>query len=108
VPSVDDILGGAREAMSVRRVFGEPIERDGVTIVPVARIRGGGGGGGDKEGNGGAGFGLVATPAGVYVLEGDSVTWKPASNPSRVVLGAQLLAALAVLAAWSVLRARSR
>ena len=42
---VEDILGQARDAMSVRRVFGEPIERDGLTIIPVANVIGGGGGG---------------------------------------------------------------
>ena len=47
-----------RDAMSVKRVFGEPYEQDGVTIIPVAWVAGGGGGGGDAEGNGGGGFGL--------------------------------------------------
>jgi uncharacterized spore protein YtfJ len=42
---VEDILDQAREALTVRRVFGEPIERDGVTIIPVANVMGGGGGG---------------------------------------------------------------
>lgn len=34
---------------SVRAVFGEPVERDGITVIPVARVRwgfGGGAGGG--------------------------------------------------------------
>jgi hypothetical protein len=53
MPNVDEILGGAREAMSVKRVFGDPIESDGVTIVPVAKVGGGGGGGGDDTNNGG-------------------------------------------------------
>jgi uncharacterized spore protein YtfJ len=108
VPNVDEILGGARDAITVRRVFGDPIERDGVTIVPVAAVRGGGGGGGDSEGDGGAGFGISAGPVGVYVIEGGSVTWKPAVNASRIALGGQLVAALAIVAAWSVLRAWRR
>ena len=56
--------------MTVKRVYGDPIERDGLTIVPAADVRGGGGGGGDSENNGGGGFGLTARPVGVYVVEG--------------------------------------
>jgi uncharacterized spore protein YtfJ len=102
VPNVDEILEGAREAITVRRVFGEPIEREGVTVVPAASVRGGGGGGGDVEGNGGGGFGVAARPAGVYVLEDGKVTWRPAVDPNRITLGWQLVSALAVLVAWSL------
>lgn len=42
---IDEVLTQARDAMTVRRVFGEPIERDGLTIIPVANVMGGGGGG---------------------------------------------------------------
>lgn len=31
------------EGMQPKQVFGEPIERDGVTYLPVAKVRGGGG-----------------------------------------------------------------
>jgi len=44
---VDDLLQGARDALTVRRVYGEAIERDGVTVIPAAMVIGGGGGGGD-------------------------------------------------------------
>jgi uncharacterized spore protein YtfJ len=102
VPNVDEILEGAREAITVRRVFGDPVERDGTTVVPAAAVRGGGGGGGDSEGNGGAGFGVSASPAGVYVIADGKVSWRPAVNPNRIMLGWQLVSALAVLAAWAV------
>ena len=55
MPNVDEILGGARDAMSVKRVFGDPIESEGVTLVPVASVRGGGGGGGDDTADGSQG-----------------------------------------------------
>jgi uncharacterized spore protein YtfJ len=99
MPNVDEILGGARDAMSVKRVFGDPIVSEGVTLVPVAKVGGGGGGGGDDENNGGAGFGLSARPAGVYVIKGGEVTWRPAIDPGRI-----LVAGLAVLAAWKLSR----
>ena len=43
MPNIDEILGGARDAITVRRVYGEPIEQEGVTVVPAAAVRGGGG-----------------------------------------------------------------
>lgn len=42
---VKEILEQARDALSVRRVFGDPIEREGVIVVPVANVRGGAGAG---------------------------------------------------------------
>jgi uncharacterized spore protein YtfJ len=93
--NVDELLNGARDAISVRRVFGDPIEHDGVIVVPVARVGGGGGGGGDAEHNGGGGFGLGAKPVGVYVIKGGQVSWRPAVDPVRVAL--VVVAALALL-----------
>jgi uncharacterized spore protein YtfJ len=51
---IEEIIGQARDAVGVRRIFGEPYKRDGVTIIPAAAIRGGsGGGGGGGEGTAG-------------------------------------------------------
>jgi hypothetical protein len=69
-------------------------------------VRGGSGGGGDSAGNGGGGFGISAAPAGVFVVDGGRVEWKPAVPVGRIVLGGQLVAALALLVLRSVLRAR--
>jgi len=95
----NELLQGVRDAISVRRVFGEPIEQDGVLVVPVARVAGGGGGGGDSDENGGGGFGLAARPAGVYVIKDGNVSWRPALDPVRI-------AALVVLALAFVLGRR--
>jgi uncharacterized spore protein YtfJ len=84
--NVDELLEGAREAITVRRVYGDPIEREGVTVVPAASVGGGGGGGGDAEHNGGGGFGLRARPVGAYVIRGDEVTWVPAVDVTRLAL----------------------
>ena len=104
MPDVDELIRGARDAISVKKVFGEPIEEDGVTVVPAAAVRGGGGGGGDTEGNGGTGFGLMASPVGAYVIKDGEVEWKPAVNPNRMILGWQIVAALGVLAWWRIRR----
>lgn len=108
-----DFLTQARDALTVRRVFGEPYEKDGVTVVAVANVRGGGGGGGGegKEGEGkgsGGGFGMTARPVGMYLIRGDEVTWRPAVDVNRVVLGGQVVAVVALLVIRSILRSRLR
>jgi uncharacterized spore protein YtfJ len=104
MPDVDEILRGARESISVTRVFGEPHEQDGVTVIPAASVRGGGGGGGDNEDNGGGGFGLTAKPAGAYVIKDGEVRWEPAVDPNRIVLGWQIVSGLGLLLAWALAR----
>ena len=109
MPDIDALLQGARDAISTKRVYGEAIEREGVTLVPAASVRGGGGGGGDNENNGGGGFGLMARPVGAYVVgPGGQVEWKPAVDVQRLMLGWQVVAGLAVLAAWSLARRARR
>jgi uncharacterized spore protein YtfJ len=108
---VQQLVEGIRDALTVQRVFGEPYERDGVTVVPVAKVQGGAGGGwGDspeQQGSGGGG-GLSARPAGVFVVAGDRVRWHPAVDVNRIVLGAQVVAVVGVLAWRSVARASAR
>lgn len=109
---VQQILGQARDTLTVQRVFGEPYEREGVTVIPVAAISGGGGGGGGEEedqGKGsGVGFGVRARPVGVYVIKGESVTWVPAFDLNRVVIGGQIVAVLLLLVLRPLLRAKAR
>ena len=128
---IDEILAQARDAMTVRRVFGEPIERDGVTIIPVANVTGGGGGGGgegpvapaasgadptgspDADGapqvatGSGAGFAIRATPAGVYVIEGGDVRWEPAIDTTRIVIMGQIVGIVFLLVMRSILKSRA-
>jgi uncharacterized spore protein YtfJ len=85
MPNVDELLSGARDAISVKRVFGDPIETEGVTIIPVAKVGGGGGGGGDSEDNGGGGFGIGAKPVGAYVIKDGDVNWQPAVDVNRII-----------------------
>jgi uncharacterized spore protein YtfJ len=91
MPNVDEMWQGTHDAVTVRRVYGEPVESDGVTVIPAAAVRGGAGGGGDNEGNGGGGFGVVARPIGAYVIRDGQVSWRPAVDLNRVLL---LVAAL--------------
>src|SRR5262245_47291629 len=91
MPNSDELLGGARDAISVKRVYGGPIESEGVTVVPVAKVGGGGGGGGDNENNGGGGFGLGAKPVGAYVIKDGDVSWQPAVDVNRIIAFAFIL-----------------
>lgn len=88
---LDALLQGHREAVNARRVFGEAVESDGVTVVPAAAVFGGTGGGGDAEGDGGAGFGLIGRPVGAWVVRGGDVSWKPAVDVNRIASFAFLL-----------------
>jgi uncharacterized spore protein YtfJ len=94
-----DNIRGTRDALSVRRVFGDPQEVDGATIIPVARVSGGAGGGGgegmqdEQSGSGfGTGFGLHANPVGIYVVRNGEVQWKPTVDVTRLARGGQVLA----------------
>jgi uncharacterized spore protein YtfJ len=73
---------------SARTVFAEPVERDGVTVIPVAKIRYGfgGGGGGSEEGQGNGGGGMVqAFPLGYIELRDGESSFHRMRNPANVV-----------------------
>jgi uncharacterized spore protein YtfJ len=101
---LSELARSVADATTVRRVFGDPIERDGVTLVPVASVSGGGGGGGGHDAGGqegeGGGLGVRARPVGAFVLRDGEVRWRPAVDLSR--LAAFGVAAVAVIAIASV------
>jgi uncharacterized spore protein YtfJ len=101
------ILDAVEDILTVKRVFGDPYQLDGVTLIPVASLRGGGGGGGGggegsdpaSHGTGsgaGMGFGVLARPLGVNVKD-TNVQWGPAIDVMRLALGCQFAAVVALL-----------
>lgn len=94
---------------SVRAVFGDPIEKDGITVIPVARVRWGFGGGAGRgpiavgpgtpdvgtegatqdltidegiSGSGtGGGGGVTADPIGYIEIGPDGATFHPIASP---------------------------
>lgn len=110
--TVERILEQARDALTVKRVFGEPYASEGCLVVPVAVVRSGGGGGvgGDAAGNGGTGggFGVSARPVGVYRIKGEEVTWLPAFDLTRVAVLGEIVALVALLVLRSIVRGRRR
>jgi uncharacterized spore protein YtfJ len=110
-----DKLGAVKDAMTVSRAFGESYQVEGMTIIPVAAVRGGGGGGsgtgndpsGEKSGTGsGLGFGATVRPIGVVVVKDGKVSWQPTVDVMRIILGAQLLGLAAILAARRLIERR--
>ena len=99
-----DAVSQAKDVITVRRVYGDPYQENGLTIIPAANVMGGGGGGGDTDGNGGAGFGVRARPAGAWVIKDGEATWKPALDLNRTILMGQLIAIVALLVTRSVVR----
>jgi uncharacterized spore protein YtfJ len=110
----DELLARLAERVGARfeasNVFGAPVERDGVTVIPVATIRFGLGGGAgsdprkgqDGEGGGAAGF---ASAAGYIELKNGRSRFVPVVHPARMLLlvGLMALAGFA-LAAFAVVR----
>jgi len=100
-----ETVSQARDALTVRRVYGDPYQEDGVTVIPAANVMGGGGGGGDTEGNGGAGFGLSARPAGAWVIKDGDAQWRPAIDATRLAMMGQVVAIVMFLSLRSILTA---
>lgn len=107
---LSELLSTAGDSITVRRVFTDPYEKDGVTIIAGATVAGGGGGGGGHDDKGqegeGGGFGVNARPAGAFVIKDGKVTWRPAVDVNQffTVIGA---VAVASIFAWSRARRRS-
>jgi uncharacterized spore protein YtfJ len=107
-----------RASASASSVFGEPVERDGVTVIPVARVRWGVGGGSGRgtgrgrgrgrgkagaaeatelneqgeqnEGTGGGG-GVQASPLGFIELRGGQARYRRVHDPLRLAIAGLLL-----------------
>jgi hypothetical protein len=110
-----------REALSARQVFGEPVERDGVTVIPAATVIGGGGGGGGIRGPGGddasggepttgagMGFALVSWASGAFEIREGRVAWRPTLDITRILLAAQGVGLVLGVAILTVLGRPSR
>jgi uncharacterized spore protein YtfJ len=95
---VNELLERVGETVGKRAqasaVFGEPVQREKLTVIPVARARfgfGGGGGSGSHEGEegagGGGGGGAVVTPVGYIEVRDDTAVFKRISTPNDIVAG---------------------
>ena len=114
----DELLSVLAERIGARlgaaTVFGAPVERDGVTVVPVAvaRFGIGAGSGSDpskgQEGEGGGGGGIVA-PTGYIELKDGRSRFVPVVHPARMlalILGSFIAVFVIVRATQAQPRAR--
>jgi len=104
---VMDVVNETKTAMRASEVFGTPYEKNGVTIIPAARIAGGAGGGGDQQEPqaGGVGFGVSSRPVGAFVIKGGEVSWQPSLDLNRVILMGQVVAIVALLTVRAAIKA---
>jgi len=94
----EEIVTRVGDQLGIRRVFGEPVERDGLVVIPVAvAIGGGGGGSGPDEQGSGAGFGGMVRGIGVYAISNGQVRFIPAVDTTALAAMGVLLAGLALL-----------
>lgn len=87
----------------VSTIFGEPVEREGVTVIPVAKAKFGfgGGGGAGKQGPGrGGGGGAAVKPLGYIEVRDGTARFKRIRRPIDLLV----LAATASLLALTVQR----
>jgi uncharacterized spore protein YtfJ len=120
-----EIVEDATDKIGAKRVFGEPYEKNGVTIIPAARVMGGAGAGEGplQQGTGGeapgeegkqrptgsgVGYGMSGRPAGAFIVKGDEVTWMPALDVNRIVFGAQVVAIVFLLVMRSIVKTRAK
>jgi uncharacterized spore protein YtfJ len=105
-----DVVSEAKSAMRASEVFGTPYEKNGITIIPAARISGGAGGGGNESGPqaGGAGFGVSSRPVGAFVIKDGEVRWQPALDLNRVILMSQVVAIVALLTARAIVKTAAK
>jgi uncharacterized spore protein YtfJ len=103
--NVQEILEKARDTVTVQRVYGTPIEKDGLTIIPAASLwGGGGGGGGPADSGGGVGYGVRARPVGAFVIKDGDVRWEPAIDATRLALRGMLIPIVGMLVTRSIVR----
>ena len=91
-------------------MFGEPYEKDCLTIFPAARVQGaaGAGGGEDPQTQGkgsGGGFGMTARPVGAFIIREGELTWRPAVDATRIAIGGQVVAIVALLTVRAIFKA---
>ena len=95
----NDLLAGKRQfvgqlaeklgaSSAVKTIYGDPIDRGDVTIIPVAKVLYGfGGGEGDRNGQGGAGGGggVKVTPIGYIEVKNGESKFRPIRNSAMTI-----------------------
>lgn len=108
---VTEAFSTAKDTITVKRVFADPYEKDGLTVIPAAVVGGGAGGGTGHDEKGqegeGSGFGMGGRPAGAYVIKDAQVSWHPAVDPNRIITMVGLVVIAFLLSRPRMVRARN-
>jgi uncharacterized spore protein YtfJ len=92
---------------NAKYIYAEPIEREGVTIVPVAKaMYGFGGGSGEKDGEkgSGGGGGVVLTPVGYIEIKNGETRFRPTRDWLTVLPVIAATAPIILLGVWGLQR----
>lgn len=104
---LDRLAERLRGAANAAAVYGAPVARDGVTVIPVAKVRwafGGGGGtgrspGGNGTGSGeGGGGGVLATPMGYIEMRDGGTEFKQINDPITMLIVPPIIIAAGITA----------
>ncbi|MGW4210261.1 spore germination protein GerW family protein [Lentzea sp. NPDC004789] len=109
---VDELIARTRDSLEAKKVYAEPYEKDGITVIAAATVSGGSGGGTGRDDKGqegeGGGFGLTAKPTGAFVISGGEVRWEPAIDVNRLIATSGAIAIAALFVALRIVKAKAR
>lgn len=107
---IEELIASVKNSVEAKRVYADPYERNGVTVIAAASISGGTGGGSGRDEKGqegeGGGFGISAKPTGAYVINGDDVRWVPAVDVNRLIATVGAVAVAVIFVAARLLKSR--
>ncbi len=102
VERLAQIIGSSANA---KYIYGEPLEADGVTVLPVAKASyafGGGGGKNDEEEGSGGGGGVTVTPVGYIEIVSGEAHFRPTRDWLTLLPVIALAAPSILLSAWAL------
>ena len=105
---LERLAGAVGGSVRAQTVYGQPVERDGITVIPVARVSygfgaGGGASAGAEHGEGGGGAGQ-ARPVGFISVRDGTAEFRSIPDPGTEARRIFALLAGAGLGTWLLLR----
>lgn len=92
---------------NAKYIYGEPVERDGVTVITVGKVVygfGGGSGEKDKQGGFGGGGGVAVAPVGYIEIKNGETRFRPIHDWISLIPILSVSAPVLLLAAWGMMR----
>lgn len=91
---------------NAKYIYGDPVERGGVTVITVAKAVYGFGGGSGKDGDegSGGGGGAVVTPVGYIEIKNGKTRFRPTRDWLNLIPLVAAAAPVILLSAWGMTR----